>query len=86
MLEAYDKAQYPLFLISDSGLLMHEDALYDMASCMTDDVGLVHQMPFTCDRKGFAGSVEKVCLEKRTLEKRLGLIVTQLLIENLFFI
>ncbi|CAF0723554.1 unnamed protein product [Adineta ricciae] len=60
MLPAYDKAQYPLFLISDSGLLMHEDALYDMASCMTDDVGLVHQMPFTCDRKGFAGSVEKV--------------------------
>jgi ceramide glucosyltransferase len=27
---------------------------------MADDVGLVHQMPFTCDRKGFAGSVEKV--------------------------
>ncbi|UJR21391.1 hypothetical protein I4U23_024481 [Adineta vaga] len=60
MLSAYDKAQYPLFLISDSGLLMHEDTLYDMALCMRDDVGLVHQMPFTCDRKGFAGSVEKV--------------------------
>ncbi|CAF1018248.1 unnamed protein product [Adineta steineri] len=60
MLSAYEKAQYPLFLISDSGLMMREDTLYDMALCMMDDVGLVHQMPFTCDRKGFAGSVEKV--------------------------
>ena len=60
MLPAYEKAQYPLILISDSGLMMHENTLYDMALCMTDTVGLVHQMPFTCDRKGFAGSVEKV--------------------------
>jgi ceramide glucosyltransferase len=60
MLAAYDKAQYPLFLISDSGLMMYEDTLLDMALVMADDVGLVHQMPFTCDRKGFAGSVEKV--------------------------
>lgn len=61
MLPAYEKAQYPLILISDSGLMMHEQTLYDMAISMTDNVGLVHQMPFTCDRKGFAGSVEKVC-------------------------
>ena len=60
MLTAYDKAQYPFILISDSGLMMHEDTLYDMILSMKDDVGLVHQMPFTCDRKGFAGSVEKV--------------------------
>ncbi len=60
MLAAYENAQYPFFLISDSGLMMHEDTLYDMALCMTDKVGLVHQMPFTSDRKGFAGSVEKV--------------------------
>ena len=60
MLPAYEKAQYPLILVSDSGLMMHENTLYDMALCMTDTVGLVHQMPFTCDRKGFAGSVEKV--------------------------
>jgi hypothetical protein len=33
---------------------------------MDDNVGLVHQMPFTCDREGFAGSVEKV----RTIELR----------------
>ena len=61
MLPAYEKAQYPYILISDSGLMMHENTLYDMVMCMTDTVGLVHQMPFTCDRKGFAGSVEKVC-------------------------
>ena len=61
MLPAYEKAQYPYILISDSGLMMHENTLYDMVTCMADNVGLVHQMPFTCDRKGFAASVEKVC-------------------------
>ncbi|CAF1070686.1 unnamed protein product [Rotaria sordida] len=60
MLAAYEKAQYPLFLISDSGLMMHEDTLYEMVLYMTDDVGLVHQLPFTHNRKGFAGTVEKV--------------------------
>ncbi|CAF0787196.1 unnamed protein product [Adineta steineri] len=60
MLPAYEKAQYPYILISDSGLMMHENTLYDMVISMTDNVGLVHQMPFTCDRKGFAASVEKV--------------------------
>ncbi|UJR28046.1 hypothetical protein I4U23_009302 [Adineta vaga] len=60
MLPAYEKAQYPYILISDSGLMMQENTLYDMVTCMTDTVGLVHQMPFTCDRKGFAASVEKV--------------------------
>ena len=61
MLPAYEKAQYSFILISDSGLMMHENTLYDMVMLMTDNVGLVHQMPFTCDRKGFAASVEKVC-------------------------
>ena len=27
---------------------------------MTDKVGLVHQMPFTCDREGFAATFEKI--------------------------
>ncbi|CAF0763799.1 unnamed protein product, partial [Didymodactylos carnosus] len=60
MIPAYDKAKHPLFLISDSGLKMHETTLYDMVACMNENVGLVHQMPFTCDRKRFAASVEKV--------------------------
>ena len=39
---------------------MSRDTLYDMYSLMTERVGLVHQMPFVCDRPGFAGSLEKV--------------------------
>lgn len=41
---------------------MKEDTLMDMVSCMDTDVGLVHQMPFVCDRVGFPSVVEKVCL------------------------
>ena len=38
-----------------------EDTLIDMVSCMTRNVGLVHQMPFSCDRNGIpAASLEKV--------------------------
>lgn len=41
---------------------MKEDTLLDMVMHMTEGVGLVHQMPFTCDRDGFAATFEKVCL------------------------
>lgn len=41
---------------------MKEDTLLDMVSHMTDDVALVHQMPFACDREGFAATLEKVIL------------------------
>jgi len=37
-----------------------EDTLTDMVSCMSDTTGLVHQMPFVCDREGFSGVLEKV--------------------------
>ena len=37
-----------------------EDALTDMALHMTDGVGLVQQMPYTCDREGFVSHLEKV--------------------------
>jgi hypothetical protein len=40
--------------------VVKEDTLLDMVLCMTDEVGLVHQMPFTCDRDGFAATLEKV--------------------------
>ena len=39
---------------------MREDTLTDMVNHMEDDVGLVHQMPFVCDREGFPASLEKV--------------------------
>jgi ceramide glucosyltransferase, putative len=37
-----------------------EDTLLDMACVMKEDVALVHQMPFTCDEKSFASTLEKV--------------------------
>jgi ceramide glucosyltransferase len=41
-------------------LKVDKDTLYDMVSLMTDKVGLVHQMPFVCDRPNFAGTLEKI--------------------------
>nr|CAD7449547.1 unnamed protein product [Timema bartmani] len=40
--------------------LVKEDTLLDMVLHMTEFIGLVHQMPFTCDRKGFAATLEKI--------------------------
>lgn len=60
MMQGYDVAKYDLLLISDAGIKMANDTLYDMVSLMTEKVGLVHQMPFTTDRPGFAGTLEKV--------------------------
>lgn len=31
-----------------------------MVSCMGEGVGLVHQMPFACDRTGIPATLEKV--------------------------
>lgn len=60
--QAYDFAKYELLLISDSGIKMSQDTLLDMVACCTssEKVGLVHQLPFVCDRKGFAAVLEKV--------------------------
>jgi ceramide glucosyltransferase len=33
-----------------------------MVRCMKDNVGLVHQMPYICDRTGFPSILEKVSL------------------------
>lgn len=40
--------------------LVKEDTLLDMVNHMTEKAGIVHQMPFTCDRNGFAATLEKV--------------------------
>jgi len=58
--QCYDEIKYELMLISDGGMRVSHDTLLDMVSLMTDRVGLVHQVPFTTDRPGFAGSLEKV--------------------------
>ena len=39
---------------------VREDTLMDMVSCMNERVGLVHQMPFACDRNGVPATLEKV--------------------------
>ena len=50
MLPAYRAAVHPLILVSDSSIKMKEDTLTDMVSSMTENVGLVHQMP--CELSG----------------------------------
>ena len=62
MQPGYKAAKYELVLVSDSGLLMKEDTLTDMTTYMTEDVGIVHQLPYTCDRKGWPATLEKVCI------------------------
>lgn len=65
MQPGYLAAKHDLVLISDSGLMMKEDTLSDMVSHMTPDVGIVHQMPFCCDRKGWPAILEKVRVATR---------------------
>lgn len=60
MLQGYEAASYELILISDCGLRMNRDTLKCMALALRENVGLVHQMPFVCDREGFAAVLEKV--------------------------
>ena len=50
MLPAYRAAVHPLILVSDSSIKMKEDTLTDMVSSMTENVGLVHQMPCELSR------------------------------------
>ena len=43
-----------------SVVTVNRDTLTCMAVAMRENVGLVHQMPFVCDREGFAAVLEKV--------------------------
>jgi len=56
----YEQAKYELIMISDAGIRMKEDTLLDMVQHMKEGIALVHQMPFTCDREGFAATFEKI--------------------------
>lgn len=42
--------------------LVKNDTLMNMVDKMSEKIGLVHQMPFACDRDGFAATFEKVYL------------------------
>lgn len=57
---AYENSKFEYVMISDSGIKMKEDTLLDMVQHMKEGIGLVHQMPFTCDREGFAATFEKI--------------------------
>ena len=48
---------------------VRSDTLSDMVSHMTDSVGLVHQMPFSCDRSGLSATLEKVSFLRRAKRK-----------------
>lgn len=41
-------------------IAVNDDSLTDMVASLNPKVGLVHQMPYVCDRKGFAAVYEKV--------------------------
>uniref|UniRef100_A0A1A9WQA1 ceramide glucosyltransferase n=1 Tax=Glossina brevipalpis TaxID=37001 RepID=A0A1A9WQA1_9MUSC len=56
----YEAAKYELVMISDSGIKMRSDTLLDMVYNMGEKYALIHQMPFTCDREGFAATFEKI--------------------------
>ncbi|XP_037949622.1 ceramide glucosyltransferase-like [Teleopsis dalmanni] len=60
MQPAYVAAKFEFIMISDSGIKMRSDTLLDMVNNMTEGYALVHQMPFTCDREGFAATFEKI--------------------------
>ncbi|XP_064612082.1 ceramide glucosyltransferase-like [Liolophura sinensis] len=60
MIRAYEASKYDLIVVSDSNLRMNDDTLTDMVASLSPKVGLVHQMPYVCDRKGFAAVYEKV--------------------------
>lgn len=60
MTPAYKAAKYPLILVSDSGIQMKEDTLFDMVNCMKENIGLVHQMPYVTDQPGLPSTLEKV--------------------------
>lgn len=47
--------------ISES-IAVREDTLCDMVSRMTEQIGVVSQIPFACDRSGIPATLEKVKL------------------------
>ena len=56
-------------------LLVKDDTLIDMVQHMKEDVGLIHQMPFVCDRDGFPATLEKV---KKSTQQQWNLFPTDL--------
>ena len=62
---------------SFSLITVRPDTLADMVSHMTKSVGLVHQMPFACDRTGLPATLEKVIIWLTSLISRFCLCFCQ---------
>ena len=62
---------------SFSLITVRPDTLADMVSHMTKSVGLVHQMPFACDRTGLPATLEKVIIWLTSLINRFCLCFCQ---------
>lgn len=60
MHQGYLAAKYEYVMISDSSIRVKEETLTDMVQLMEEDVGIVHQLPFTWDQEGFAPALEKI--------------------------
>ncbi|XP_034145930.1 LOW QUALITY PROTEIN: ceramide glucosyltransferase [Esox lucius] len=60
LMPGYEVAKYDLVWICDSGIRVKQDTLTDMANQMTENVGLVHGLPYVADRQGFAATLEQV--------------------------
>lgn len=60
MLPGYKASKYDIIMISDSGISVSPDTLTEMVSRMSPTVGMVHGLPFVCDRAGFSSTLDKV--------------------------
>uniref|UniRef100_UPI00358E3F41 ceramide glucosyltransferase isoform X3 n=1 Tax=Myxine glutinosa TaxID=7769 RepID=UPI00358E3F41 len=60
LMPGYEAARYSIVWICDSGIRVRVDTLADLARQMTEKVGLVHGLPYTADRRGFAATLEQV--------------------------
>uniref|UniRef100_H2YPF3 ceramide glucosyltransferase n=1 Tax=Ciona savignyi TaxID=51511 RepID=H2YPF3_CIOSA len=74
LMPGYNIMKYNLFWICDSGIRVLPLTLRDLVSKMKDKVALVHAVPYTSNRKGFASSIEKVnlsCFDTDSLNRPL---------------
>ncbi|CAL1543959.1 unnamed protein product [Lymnaea stagnalis] len=60
MICPYEAAIYNNIVISDTGIKMTPNTLYEMVHCLKPDVGLVLQMPYCATRKGFGAVYQQV--------------------------
>ncbi|EDV22351.1 Ceramide glucosyltransferase [Trichoplax sp. H2] len=60
LLPGYAAAQYDLLWITDSNIKVTPNTLTDMVARMTENVGMVHQLPYTTHIDSLAGYLDKI--------------------------